>query len=240
MTAQIQEAVAAYIARGWRPIVVRERSKLPASRSWQNTSPKPENFGTTQNVGVILGPRSGNLVDIDLDCPEARAVAALPELFGGLPALGREGQRPPGHRLVVCPDLAECDARVHKLEADGCVLEVRAGRGYTVVPPSVHEGEVAVVWQGGAVPASISEMPWEQLRLRARLTGLLTLALRHYPKEGGRDDFCMHLGGALMHLGVPGESGDALLRGLATLAGDNEIDMRSRKCSGAHARGEAG
>ena len=234
----IHDAVQNYIDRGWQPIVVKERAKRPVSKAWQNSSPQPSNFGIANNVGVILGPTSGNLVDIDLDSQEARAVAALPELLGDLPAFGRQGLSPPGHRLVVCPDLPEDKARVHKLEADGCILEVRAGRGFTVMPPSVHEAPV--VWERGAPPTSIPEMPWEQLHQLARLTGLLALALRHYPKEGARDTFCMHLGGALMHLGVPGDTGDQLLLELARLADDEEASERGAKCSVAHSRAEAG
>ena len=234
------EAAADYIARCWRPIRIKERLKEPRSRAWQNSDPAPENFGATENVGVILGPASDNLVDIDLDCPEARRVAALPALLGDLPAFGRASHDAPGHRLVVCPNLPEVEAKVHQLKNgdNSVVMEVRAGKGFTVMPPSEHEDRI--VWQHGAAPATIPEMEWDRLQLLARLTGLLALALRHYPNKGGRDNYCMHVGGALMHLGVPGETGDELLRGLATLAGDEEVDMRASKCSAAWSAKESG
>ena len=229
----IREAVSDYIKRGLRPILVKEQSKIPVSRAWQNTQPAPENFGATQNVGVILGPLSNNLVDIDLDCPEACRVAALPCLFGDLPAFGREG-KVPGHRLVHCPDLPATESKCIKLafgkENGGrCVMELRAGKGYTVFPPSIHEAPV--VWANGGPPSQIPEMSWDQLLMLGRLTGLLSIALMHYPAEGGRDDFFMHLGGTLMNLGVPGETGDELLRSLAELAGDEEAEIRGKKCS---------
>ena len=236
----LHSAVADYIDRGWKPIVIKERSKRPVSKAWQNSSPAPDNFGATNNVGIILGPPSDNLVDIDLDCPEACRVAALSELLGGLPAFGREGTVP-GHRLVRCPDLPADAATCTKLAygtdtGSRCVLELRAGSGFTVFPPSVHEAPV--VWADGEPPVEIPEIEWDQLQTLVRLTGLLSVALIHYPGEGSRDDYVMHLGGALMHLGVPGESGDELLRALAELAGDEEADVRALKCSQAWNRKE--
>src|SRR3954471_15934310 len=65
-----------YIRRGWSPVPIPCRTKVPVLRDWQalriNEATAPRYFnGAPQNVGVILGGASGNLVDADLDCREA-------------------------------------------------------------------------------------------------------------------------------------------------------------------------
>ena len=49
-------------------------------RKWQHLNITPENVahyfnGAKLNVGAIMGPRSGGLTDVDLDCKEAVALA---------------------------------------------------------------------------------------------------------------------------------------------------------------------
>jgi len=70
-----------YIGRGWNPVPVDHRSKKPTTgNGWQlriiDATNAPYYFnGGQMNIGVILGPSSHGLTDVDLDCDEARAVA---------------------------------------------------------------------------------------------------------------------------------------------------------------------
>lgn len=71
-----------YIQRGWNPTPIPFKSKKPPGEEWQKRIIDNSNanafFGDQpQNVGVIMGPTSGGLVDVDLDCPEAIAIAAF-------------------------------------------------------------------------------------------------------------------------------------------------------------------
>ncbi len=245
----IHEAAVDYRDRlGWQLVIVKERLKRAAETKWQDKKPEPENFGATYNIGIKLGPKSGNLVDIDLDWPEARRMAELPELFGGIVSFGREGHPHPGHRLLVCPDLLSEDAKLYKCapkatekanEGKICVMEVRAGGGYTVFPPSEHDAKI--IWCAGKAPAAIPQMAWAEIRRRAKLCAFLAVALRHYPEEGGRDDYIMHIGGTLAHWKIDAELGDALIHGLCEAAGDtSELSMRVGKCQQAWQRVEAG
>ena len=245
----IHEAAVDYRDRlGWQLVIVKERLKRAAETKWQDKKPEPENFGATYNIGIKLGPKSGNLVDIDLDWPEARRMAELPELFGGIVSFGREGHPHPGHRLLVCPDLLSEDAKLYKCapkatekanEGKICVMEVRAGGGYTVFPPSEHDAKI--IWCAGKAPEAIPQMAWAEIRRRAKLCAFLAVALRHYPEEGGRDDYIMHIGGTLAHWKIDAELGDALIHGLCEAAGDiSELSMRVGKCQQAWQRMEAG
>ena len=248
MTA-LHDAVASYKARGWEVVLVETRGKDAFEKRWPHKNPNPENFGATNNVGVKGGPKSGNLVDLDLDWPESRRMAALPILFGDCPAFGREGHEYPGHRLVVVPDLLSENAKVYKCvpnktkEANKgklCVMEVRASSSHmTVFPPSEHEAKI--VWTNGEAPGNVPDMEWDEVVKRAWLVAFLAIALRHYPGEGGRDDYMMAVGGVLARAGVDSEMGVELIRGLCEAAGDtSEIDMRVTKCRQAQARIDAG
>ncbi len=70
-----------YRRRGWAPIPVPHQQKAPTLDDWQRLrleeADLPQHFnGGPQNVGVLLGEPSQQLVDIDLDAPEACALAA--------------------------------------------------------------------------------------------------------------------------------------------------------------------
>ena len=90
-----------YRNRGWVTVPVHPKSKRPISKAWQNRTLEdvhPRNdFSTDENIGVVLGKPSANLVDIDLDCDEAIRVAPLflPKTDA---VFGRSG-RPKSHWL---------------------------------------------------------------------------------------------------------------------------------------------
>jgi Bifunctional DNA primase/polymerase, N-terminal len=70
-----------YIDCGWNPVPNAFKTKRPSlGDGWQNAIISETNVheyfnGGDQNIGVQLGPTSHGLTDIDLDCPEAIAVA---------------------------------------------------------------------------------------------------------------------------------------------------------------------
>src|ERR1700756_4874331 len=70
-----------YIKRKWNPVPVPHGKKRPVGAGWQNRVITEANVGSffsdkPQNVSVQLGPKSGGLTDIDLDCAEAIEIAA--------------------------------------------------------------------------------------------------------------------------------------------------------------------
>jgi hypothetical protein len=70
-----------YRARGWAPLPVPFREKGPRIVGWNTLVLKetelPSFFNEEpSNIAILLGDASGGMVDIDLDCPEAGAIAA--------------------------------------------------------------------------------------------------------------------------------------------------------------------
>jgi hypothetical protein len=77
MNADIPAFARAYRRRGWRIVPVPAGEKGPRCRGWQDLDigldEIPRHFAGGGNIGTILGARSGELTDTDLDCAEALA-----------------------------------------------------------------------------------------------------------------------------------------------------------------------
>jgi hypothetical protein len=146
-TTSAHEWAAYYASRDWAPVPVPYREKAPRLKGWQTLRLRTADDiafhfnGHEQNVGIITGEPSANLVDIDLDASEARALAAvfLPPTvccFGRL-------SKPESHWIYRTPS----EATTKKFKGvepalDGStamLVELRSGGGVqTVFPGSVH------------------------------------------------------------------------------------------------------
>src|SRR6516162_2183203 len=129
-----------YIARGWNPVPVSRKTKMPIGREWQKrvlTAATAARYfnGAAINVGVQLGPNSHDLTDADLDCPEAVQIGGL--LLPATNATFGRKSKPCSHHLYVT-DLAEhinkaClqfhDVDSKKGKPGTMLLELRIGGG---------------------------------------------------------------------------------------------------------------
>jgi hypothetical protein len=152
--ANLLDAARWYLARGYAPIPVPAGTKVPVLKGWTDLrlaeADLPQHFNGTGNVGVLLGEPSGWLVDVDLDCEEAVALAPA-----FLPPTGAKSGRPgkrSSHWWYVCEG---AKTRKHQDPATKkMIVELRSTGAQTVVGPSMHpcgepydplEGEPAVV-----------------------------------------------------------------------------------------------
>lgn len=174
-----------YIARGWAPVPIPDRSKRPLLDGWQNLritqETATEHFnGRPQNIGVILGDASGGLVDVDLDCAEAieLADAYLPATR----SFGRASRRR-SHREFIVTDCGET-IRFTDPVSKGVLVELRATGGQTVFPGSTHvEGET-IEWEDDL---PIATLAWaDAVRLVSRLAAA-SLLRRHAPDADVED-----------------------------------------------------
>ena len=98
-----------YVARGWNPVKIPYREKGPKSREWDKQRVTSENvlslFPADElwNVGVQLGPVSNNLIDLDIDFPEALSVAS--SFFPGTDAVFGRPSKQYSHALYYSPEL---------------------------------------------------------------------------------------------------------------------------------------
>ncbi len=133
------DAARTYLRRGYMPVPIPAGQKGPRLKGWQRLrlaeDDLPAHFKGRGNIGLLLGEPSGGLVDVDLDCPEARALAA--DHLPPTPAkTGRHGA-PESHWWYVVEG-AITSAR-HRDPVDKTVIvELRSTGLQTLVGPSIH------------------------------------------------------------------------------------------------------
>ncbi len=147
-----------YFKRGWQPLRLRVRQKKPCGRDWPRSRVAETDLGqfkADDNIGVLLGEPSGNLVDVDLDCDEA--VDLAPEFLPPTDAVsGREG-RWRSHWWYISPEAA---SKTFAAQRQGTtkrdtLLELRSTGQQTMVPPSVHPCGEEVEWSDDGDPAVV-------------------------------------------------------------------------------------
>src|SRR5690349_19847358 len=145
---------AQYNDLGWSLIPIPAYSKAPDTKEWGTRQFAPAEFRANSNYGLVLGPRSHGAVDVDLDCPEAVALAPL-----YLPHTDARFGRPsnPGSHWIYESAGAQFAFWSEPLKDDrkNALLELRApGEGgaahQTIIPPSVADGE-AREWEVEAI-----------------------------------------------------------------------------------------
>src|SRR5262245_11498345 len=156
----------AYLKMGFAPVPVRGKTPWDAAQNsarldWvtlrlTTADIRREFTCPVTGVGIILGEPSQNLVDVDLDCPEARAVADV--VLPSTPCVFGRPSTPRAHRIYSA-DRPLRTIRFRDIDPrKATMLELRSSGAQTVFPRSLHEesGE-CVRFDGGeaAIPASI-------------------------------------------------------------------------------------
>jgi hypothetical protein len=185
-----------YCDRGWRPIPIPPGVKGPKLPGWQKLDLAPNDlpryFAPQSNIGIAFGPKCGDLVDLDLDCPEALALADhfLPKTEA---EFGRPS-KPRSHRLYISPGAAY-EEFVDPLRAalakepgenraKDTLLEFRADSGHqTIVPPSIADGERRA-WHGAKIAPRV--IPAVDLRRAAVWLAIDCLVMRHVSELAAR------------------------------------------------------
>jgi hypothetical protein len=203
------EAAQEFIARGWNPVPIAWRTKKPIGADWHlrkiDTGNVAEHFdGGQLNVGVILGPSSAGLCDVDLDCREAIAIA--PFVLSPTPArFGRTSKRD-SHYLYVTDLASKTESAVFQFRHPNTgemLLELRVGGGgrgaQTVFPGSTHDetGE-RISWDEDGAPAVVAG---GELFRKVKEVAAYCLIARYWPAHGARHVAAQALGGVLGRLG---------------------------------------
>lgn len=229
-------AASYYRAHGLLPIRVPYRGKDPSGEDWAKARAGPEDpstlfrRGQNHNIGLLLGDKSGNLIDIDIDCREALSICTL--LLPRTEAQsGRKGAPRSHHwyRVDQAPDKATEKFLDTARDANGktvVLLELRSSGGQTVAPPSAHEatGE-AIVWHGGKFeePATV---PIADLTQAVKTLAAAALLARHWVGEGCRQDAFMALSGGLLRGGWAEDRAETFVRAVALATNDPEERKR--------------
>ena len=175
--AHVIDAAISYRKRGWCVVPVGERAKRPTLAGWPDLRLSeqeiPQVFDDRSNVGILLGEPSGGLVDVDLDCEEARDVA-----HDLLPPTGLiHGRRsaPASHYWYLIDDAPERTVR-HQDPEGGTLCELRSTGGHTVAPPSVHTSGEAIRWAECHDPGHATRAELERALRKVAAASLLIRA----------------------------------------------------------------
>ena len=229
MTAQ--DAAREYTVRyEWKVIPIPFRKKSPVMDGWQHLrlseADLPTHFnGQPANIGILLGPVSGGLYDVDLDCAEALRLALyfLPATL----TFGRTS-KPESHWLYTADE--EIRTKKYVLGQETLVeLRGTSKKGtphQTVFPPSVHESGEQIQFDNKRPPTPIDA---SVLQCRVRHLAVACLFLRQWPTASGtRHERAMALSGALLRAEWSVEDTEDFIRAIATEAGDDEVEDRVR------------
>src|SRR3954451_5714587 len=171
-----------YVRRGWRIVPIPAGEKGPRIAGWQTLAiglaDAHRYFAEGCNVGVMLGPVSGELVDIDLDCSEALALADI-----YLPPTGAQfgrASKPRAHGLYIALG-AVYESFADPLDGT-TLLELRAagrdgGAHQTMFPRSLHPSTERVEWYGNTIAPAVIAAP--ALRTAAAWLAVGALARRY-------------------------------------------------------------
>lgn len=246
MTEQISkpalEIATEYVQRGWNPLPIPRGAKRPHDSGWPSRivdeSKLAELFqDTDQNIGVVLGPSSGGLTDVDLDCPEAIKLA--PYFLSETDAIFGRLSKPNSHWLYTTKLSESCDKAVLKFidpTNNEMIVELRIGGSkgaQTVFPGSTHGIGELIEWAKAGDPARVDGSD-----LCSRVARLASAALlgRHWPVVGSRHTAALVIGGFLARAGWEEEDIGPFVQGIVVVAGDEEPDDRCRAaCDAARA-----
>jgi hypothetical protein len=228
----LREAARTALRKGWAPIPVPARSKNPNRKGWQRERLSEGEIDAAfandnLNLGVLLGTPSGGLVDIDLDCPEAIALA--PHFLPQTAARFGRASAPISHWLYVIPDAGKTiqfrDPTRPKDDERAMLVELRATGTHSLVPPSIHPSGEEIEWTDPGQPAVIAQADLASAVERLAAASLLA---RHWPAQGARHDGALALAGGLLRADWSIEDAERFIAAIALAAGDPEVDDRVR------------
>ncbi|MHC2367443.1 hypothetical protein ACVIQT_002091 [Bradyrhizobium diazoefficiens] len=220
-----------YIDRDWRPIPINHRQKAPSIAGWQNLTVTHENVEDffsrfDQNVGVILGPRSGGLADVDLDCAEAVRIA--PKFLPPTEAVFGRASKPKSHYLYKISSAPDRATEKFVGADNDSIIELRTGgetkAAQTVFPGSVHETGEVIEWARDGEPSHTS---YPDLRRAVMKIGAAVVLVRAFPTLGSRHDGVMAIGGCLARACWPVDEIREFAELVATEGGSDQPQRRA-------------
>ncbi len=208
------------MSRGFRVIPVRFASKTPVNAGWPtmrlSKEELPQHFAGPINIGVLNGAPSRRLVDVDLDAPEAIALARYFLPATGL-IFGRRSK--PRSHWEYRTDKALKTKRFRDVDGKP-VVEMLVDGTQTVWPRSKHPSGETVSF---AVEEEAAHVSSRKLARSIRRLAACTLIARHWPKKAGqRHEIANALAGLLLRGGLDQAASRKLVARAAEIAGDEQ------------------
>ena len=205
-------------------VSLKQNLKEPIGNAWQNKPSSPElvhhAFKTNgYNVGLINGDISG-IVDVDLDCGEAKqfASAILPK---GLAAFEHAGNDR-GHILYRVNDAGKTK-RYQCPETGETLVELRSTGSQTMIPPSIHPSGQKL--QFTFLDDTATLIDFNVLQNQVRKIAALSLIARHW-REGIRHSLALGVAGLLLKSDYDEAQSKEIIAAICEITGDDELQDR--------------
>jgi putative DNA primase/helicase len=219
------EAALACDDRGWKVIPIPPGRKAPARTGWQNMRLTRDelhrHFANGNNIGVLTGKPSGNLVDTDLDWDSAARLAS--EFLPPTDLTSGRNKRPESHYWYTSE--VKTKKFIDPLEPDrkkAMIVEVRSRGCQTVIPPSTHPEGDTYRWDQEGEAAQVAGT--DLTRAAGKLAACCLIS--HYWTEGKRHALTLPLAVMLCRAGWLEMDAEHFVRCAAWDAGDPEARDR--------------
>jgi predicted P-loop ATPase len=169
------------------PLPIKAGTKHPPMTGWQNiritVDDLPEYFSNGNGLGWLLGINPRPIADVDIDSPEALAIAALIQGPTTDRVFGRASARA-SHRLYEVAEEFESvefkDPLLKNEKKKAMLIELRGHREQTVVPPTLHNesGEYREWEREG----EFGEVTFAELRAWVTKIAAAALLVRYWPR----------------------------------------------------------
>jgi hypothetical protein len=240
--AVVLTAVRTYIREGYAPIPVHPPSpgqsgsgKNPVNKEWNQLRITEGNmdkyFTGSENVGILLGEASGNLVDVDLDCAEA--IVAAPYILPTTNMVSGRAGAPESHWWYKS---THAQTRQFQDPDGGMLVEIRSTGSQTVVPPSIHPSGEELEWYQSGEPA---EVEFSELLKRVKQLATVVLIARRWG-EGRRHSMALALAGWFCRKRFSLEMTKGLISQICRASNDNEVGDRLQAVEDTYAKLEKG
>ena len=200
-------------------IPLAHKSKEPVYQNWPDRGQTLcEAMGESQNIGLILGEKSG-MLDVDLDCREAKYLA---EIILPLPwATFDRGTPDSGHYLYQAKTTGP---RKSLTSSDkSTLLELRGDRSQTMVPPSIHPNGVKLSFT--AFNEDAAPVHYNDLLRSVYLLAACSEIMQNWQK-GIRHKLALSFSGLARKLGLEFNFVMQIVQKICKIKDDLELDDR--------------
>ena len=203
---------------------LKPNSKYPIGSAWQQNPLTPEmvyhNFKTNgQNIGLINGKVSG-IVDVDLDCGEAKRLASL-LLPRGL-ATFEHSSNDRGHILYRVNNAGKTQ-QYQCPETGKTLVELRSTGSQTMIPPSIHPSGQKLKFT--FIDDTATQLDFNDLQVQVSKIAALSLIARHW-REGVRHSLALGVAGLLLKSDHNEGHSKEIITAICEVTGDDELDDR--------------
>ena len=205
-------------------VSLKQKSKEPIGIAWQQNPISPElvhhEFKTKgNNVGLINGEISG-IVDVDLDCGEAKQLASL-LLPKGLATFEHSGNDR-GHILYRVGNSGKTQ-QYQCPETGETLVELRSTGSQTMIPPSIHPSGQKLKFT--FLDDTATPLDFTDLQVQVRTIAALSLIARHW-REGVRHNLALGVSGLLMKTDHNEAQSKEIIAAICEVTGDEELQDR--------------